>query len=202
MDNTSYHLKANFTLGNLSHKFSALDSSINCHVNAAGCFFDVLYLLVLCVVGTVGNLLLIFSIIHTRRVNKSGNILFIHLAGVDLLVSCYKPLLFASNESIVYKIDINKSFCLTLISNAVQCDSFVKTCALIQVVPWCLQITSFIIPIGIANLVSGKNVLSDRMCVAAGYILCLSCVCSVSTLACIAFNRYSARIRWLCCSRR
>ena len=49
--------------------------------------FDALYLTILTVVGTFGNLLVILSIIYAGRVNKNGNIFIINLAIADLIVS-------------------------------------------------------------------------------------------------------------------
>ena len=49
--------------------------------------FDALYLTILTVVGTFGNLLVILSIIYTGRVNKNGNIFIINLAIADFVVS-------------------------------------------------------------------------------------------------------------------
>ena len=48
---------------------------------------EMVYLIVLMVVGSLGNLLVISSIIHEKRVNKSGNIFIINLAVADLFVS-------------------------------------------------------------------------------------------------------------------
>ena len=48
---------------------------------------ELVYLIVLMVVGSLGNLLVISSIIHEKRVNKSGNIFIINLAVADLFVS-------------------------------------------------------------------------------------------------------------------
>lgn len=49
--------------------------------------FEICYLSFLTVVGTVGNLLVIFSIIYAKRVHKSGNLFIINLAFADLIVS-------------------------------------------------------------------------------------------------------------------
>ena len=48
---------------------------------------EMVYLIALMVVGSLGNLLVISSIIHEKRVNKSGNIFIINLAVADLFVS-------------------------------------------------------------------------------------------------------------------
>ena len=50
---------------------------------------EMVYLIVLMVVGSLGNLLVISSIIHEKRVNKSGNIFVINLAVADLFVSFF-----------------------------------------------------------------------------------------------------------------
>jgi len=49
--------------------------------------FDALYLTILTVVGTFGNLLVILSIVYAGRVNKNGNIIIINLAIADFVVS-------------------------------------------------------------------------------------------------------------------
>jgi len=50
-------------------------------------WFDLAYLMVLSMVGTLGNLLIISSIIHGKCAGKNGNIFIISLACVDLIVS-------------------------------------------------------------------------------------------------------------------
>ncbi|XP_076802967.1 melatonin receptor type 1C-like [Clavelina lepadiformis] len=48
---------------------------------------EVVYLSLLAVVGTLGNLLVISSIVHARRVNEHGNVFVINLAIADILVN-------------------------------------------------------------------------------------------------------------------
>jgi len=47
---------------------------------------EVLYLTLIVVLGTIGNLTVIFSIVLERRVHMNGNIFVINLAIADLLV--------------------------------------------------------------------------------------------------------------------
>jgi len=60
----------------------------------AGRGFDALFLTVISVIGTLGNLLVISSIIYGRRTHKYGNIFLINLAVADLFVSCEDCLIF------------------------------------------------------------------------------------------------------------
>lgn len=50
-------------------------------------YFEVLYISLVVVLGTIGNLTVIFSIIFENRVHAHGNIFVINLAIADLLVS-------------------------------------------------------------------------------------------------------------------
>jgi len=52
-----------------------------------GRIFDALYLTILSVVGTFGNLLVILSILHEGKIKTNGNIFIINLAIADLIVS-------------------------------------------------------------------------------------------------------------------
>jgi len=52
-----------------------------------GRILDALYLSILIIVGTSGNLLVICSIIYVKRTNQNGNIFIINLALADLIVS-------------------------------------------------------------------------------------------------------------------
>nr|CAB3254747.1 5-hydroxytryptamine receptor-like [Phallusia mammillata] len=58
-----------------------------CGIYDAGRIVDAIFLVILTVVGTVGNFLVIFSIICARRVNKNGNVFIINLALADLIVT-------------------------------------------------------------------------------------------------------------------
>lgn len=49
--------------------------------------FEVTFLAVLAVTGTIGNLIVILSIIHAKLVHRNGNLFIINLALADLLVS-------------------------------------------------------------------------------------------------------------------
>jgi len=53
----------------------------------AGRVIDILYLTIVSVIGTFGNLTVILSIIHGRRLTKNGNIFIINLAIADFIVS-------------------------------------------------------------------------------------------------------------------
>ena len=52
--------------------------------------FEVIYLLFVSVFGSIGNLLVISSIIYKRRLHKHGNIFIVNLAVADLIVSVYR----------------------------------------------------------------------------------------------------------------
>jgi len=54
---------------------------------------EILYLTIVSLIGTLGNCLVIFSIIYGRAVNKNGNIFLINLAISDLLVCFQKRVL-------------------------------------------------------------------------------------------------------------
>ena len=56
--------------------------------------FELVYLSLLALVGSVGNLIVIFSIILEKRIHAHGNIFIVNLAIADLLVSSCKSLLF------------------------------------------------------------------------------------------------------------
>ena len=51
--------------------------------------FQLVYLVVVIVVGVFGNLLVISSINYARRLYKHGNVFVVNLAIVDLMVSFY-----------------------------------------------------------------------------------------------------------------
>nr|CAB3254792.1 5-hydroxytryptamine receptor-like [Phallusia mammillata] len=58
---------------------------------------EVVYLSFITVIGTIGNLLVIFSIIYAKRVHKSGNLFIINLAVADLIVTgFYLPTVIAN----------------------------------------------------------------------------------------------------------
>ena len=70
---------------------------------------EMVYLIVLMVVGSLGNLLVISSIIHEKRVNKSGNIFIINLAVADLFVSLH-IISFIFNKRLQIIIKLNTNF--------------------------------------------------------------------------------------------
>jgi len=49
--------------------------------------FEIIYLLLVSIVGTFGNLLVISSIVYKKRLHKHGNIFIVNLAVADLIVS-------------------------------------------------------------------------------------------------------------------
>ena len=49
--------------------------------------FEIVYLCFVIVTGTCGNLLVIMSITHARRLYKHGNVFIVNLAVADLIVS-------------------------------------------------------------------------------------------------------------------
>ena len=51
------------------------------------------------------------------------------------------------------------------------------------------QVTGIIVPVVIANTVSRCNVLDVTLCDITGFIVTLSCVCSIANLTVIAANR-------------
>ena len=61
--------------------------------------FQLVYLILVIVVGVFGNLLVIFSINYARRLYKHGNVFVVNLAIVDLMVS----LIIFFNNIVLYK---------------------------------------------------------------------------------------------------
>ena len=57
-----------------------------CGIFGAQEIVDVIFLMLLALVGTCGNLLVIFSIIYDKRVHHHGNVFIINVAVADFLV--------------------------------------------------------------------------------------------------------------------
>jgi len=52
-----------------------------------------------------------------------------------------------------------------------------------------VKVTGLYLPTIIANVVVTTNALTEKGCQALAYLATVSCACSASNLACIAFNR-------------
>nr|XP_002130281.1 5-hydroxytryptamine receptor-like isoform X1 [Ciona intestinalis] len=102
---------------------------------------EAVYMTLLVVIGTIGNLMVIFSIMLEKRIHKNGNIFIINLAVADIFV------------------------------------------------------TGFFLPTVLANVIYTGNSLNKPACDVAGYVITLTCVCSVSNLTVIAINRYWAVVK-------
>ena len=84
----------NSSLTNLNNFINASDYCFNCDKNNTFCgiydarrVFEIVYLCFVILTGTCGNLLVILSITHARRLYKHGNIFIVNLAVADLIVS-------------------------------------------------------------------------------------------------------------------
>ena len=68
--------------------YCALNQPTNpyCGVFEAKEIVEVVFLFIATLVGTSGNLLVIFSIIYDKRVHRHGNVFIINLAVADLIV--------------------------------------------------------------------------------------------------------------------
>ena len=78
-----------FSLSNSTNESLACDPSKNpwCGLFGGRQIFEVSYLLIVSVFGTVGNLLVIASVVYKKRLHKHGNIFIVNLAVADLIVS-------------------------------------------------------------------------------------------------------------------
>ena len=52
-------------------------------------YVEVAYLTVLTVLGVLGNIMLIFSVLFEKKLHKNANIFIVNLAFADFLVSCF-----------------------------------------------------------------------------------------------------------------
>jgi len=61
-----------------------------------------------------------------------------------------------------------------------------------------VQIAGLYLPTVIANVIVTTNALTEKGCQALAYLATVSCACSASNLACIAFNRWRAKNHFSC----
>ena len=82
-----YGLKSNHE--NLSYCKAVQPENPYCGIFGPAEIAEVIFLVIFILCGTLGNLLVIASVIYEKRVHKKGNIFVINLAVADLVVSKY-----------------------------------------------------------------------------------------------------------------
>ncbi|CAK8693990.1 unnamed protein product [Clavelina lepadiformis] len=139
----SQNITLNFS-SNLSYCELYQPKNPYCGIFGPGEIIEVIFLSLCSVVGSVGNCMVIFSIILEKVVHQRGNMFIINLAVADLIV------------------------------------------------------TGSFLPTVIGNVIRTENILPPERspaCQFAGYIVTVTCACSVCNLALIALNRYWAVVR-------
>jgi len=99
-------------------------------------FFEIFYLTFVAILGTFGNIIVICSINHAKRLYKHGNVFVVNLAIVDLVL------------------------------------------------------TGFYIPTAIPNIIKTQQAFKGAFCDVTGFLVFLTCTCSIANLALISLNRY------------
>ena len=61
------------------------------------------------------------------------------------------------------------------------------------------KVTGLYLPTTIANVIVTTNALTEKGCQALAYLATVSCACSASNLACIAFNRWGGKTNHFSC---
>ena len=116
---TSYLNECNFTtLNNLGNFTDTESYCLHCDSVNLWCgkydvkrIFELIYLLILILVGVFGNLLVILSIINAGKLYKHGNVFIVNLAIVDLLVSLFITVINSIVNSSLFKIWLFYCYC-------------------------------------------------------------------------------------------